>query len=263
MSFAGTLPLSHFVQRLPLRAPQHIVAVEGRLGRERDVVEHEPIGEIAVVPDGQQPPARFFLVVGHPLPQVLGIDAVVLRVGHDLIGFVLGVAKDDYSMQIVARGRRRPLVADQRGEVTRVVVFFGCSGDALPRRARHRHPLEGILARKHGRTPCVVRLRALAALDEFNHLAAELGREEIRVRFGDHRRQAQVFRVIRDNQEIQRPTEPRGQSAAGLHGLAAREAIRFLRSETITEHAGVGRIAGVQVGIAKKHPVRESLLRVR
>ena len=92
MRFTRALHLGHFVQRLPLRPPQRIVAIERLLGRERDVVEHEPIGQIAVVRDGQQPAAGFLLVVGHPFPEVLGIDAVVLREGQDLIGLVLGVA---------------------------------------------------------------------------------------------------------------------------------------------------------------------------
>ena len=159
-------------------------------------------------------------------------------------------------------GRRRPFVADERGETTRLVVFFRCGGDALPRRARHRHPLERILASDHRRTPSVVRLAALAGLDQVVHLAAELGLEQIRVRFGDHGREAEVFGVVRDDEEVERPTEPRGQAGAGFHRLAARKAIRLLRPESVADHAGIGRITGVQVRIAEEHPVREVLLRI-
>ena len=78
MSFAIALDLGHFVERFPLRPPLGIVAIEGLLGRQRDVVKHQPVGQVAVVRDREDPTAGLLLVVTHPLPKVLGIDAVVL-----------------------------------------------------------------------------------------------------------------------------------------------------------------------------------------
>ena len=52
----------------------------------------------------------------HPLPQVLGILAVVSRERNDLIGLGFAVTEDHVPVKIVALRSRGPLVADERRE---------------------------------------------------------------------------------------------------------------------------------------------------
>jgi hypothetical protein len=69
--------------------------------------------------------------------------------------------------------------------------------------------------------------------------------------------------VIRDNQEIQRPVQPRRHAGAGHDRLAPREPIGILGPQRTADHAGIRRITGVQVRISEEHLVRIVLFRVR
>jgi hypothetical protein len=74
--------------------------------------------------------------------------------------------------------------------------------------------LEGVVARAQALDPFVERFDALARLDQVVHLATPLRFQELRVRAGELRRKTEVLRVIRDDQEIERPLQLGGQAAA-------------------------------------------------
>ena len=53
----------------------------------------------------------------------------------NLAGLVAIVAEDNVAMQIVAAGVRRPLIANERREMARIIGLFGCLDGFLPRAA--------------------------------------------------------------------------------------------------------------------------------
>ena len=202
---AVALHLCDFVDRLPSHAALRVVAVERLLRGQRDIVKHHAAREIAVVRDRQQTAAGLLLVGSHPLPQFLGVLRVILRDRDDLIRLGLAVAKNDVAVEIVSVGRGRPLEANERRELSGLVVFLGGGGDALPHGPGDGIViLQRILPLEHDFAPRVIRLPALTTLYQIMDPPSELRLEQIRIGLGDHRSQAEILGVIGDNQEIQR-----------------------------------------------------------
>ena len=69
--------------------------------------------------------------------------------------------------------------------------------------------------------------------------------------------------MVGHDQEIERPDQPGRKAGRGNHRLALGKAQRLVRAKRVADLAGIGGIAGVQVGIAKEHPVRVTLVKIR
>src|SRR5579871_1328635 len=100
--FTVALHLGDFVDRLPAHPPLRVVAIQRLPRGQRYIVEHQAQREVAVVRNGQYAAARLLLSSGHPLPEILGIDAVILRERDDLIGLSLAIPENNIPMEIVA-----------------------------------------------------------------------------------------------------------------------------------------------------------------
>jgi hypothetical protein len=94
------------------------------------------------------------------------------------------------------------------------------------------------------------------------HFASELRLQQVRVRLGDHRREAEIFGMIRHNEEIQRSLQARPNARARSDLLAAGEPIGLFRSQPATQHPRVSRIRRVQVCVAEIHAVGIALVQV-
>ena len=190
--------------------------------------------------------ATAVLLVGrHPLPEVLGIDAIVIRVRQEVLNLLGIVPEDDDSVQVVGFHGRRPFEAVQRRENARLVVFFRGLHDAPPDRERQCIVVDRVLPGGHLEPPLAVSLERLARLDQVMHFLAPGVAQQTGVGLFDQGRETQVFRMIRDHQEIERPNELRPHTARRPHQLSAREPVSEFRTEKVADHAGVGRIGGV------------------
>ena len=207
--------------------------------------------------------AGLLLVGRHPLPELLRVDGVVRRQRNDLVGLVLAVAEDHVPVEIVAVRGAGPLVTDESSEAAGLVVFLGGRGRPRPHRPREpRQVLQRIGAGQRPLHPRVVRLGPLALLDVVVDHLAPRALEELGVGFGDRRRKPEVLGVVGDDEEIERPAEPRRKAGVRRHRLAAREAVGFVGAQPGAEHPGVRRERRVQVRVAEINPVRKGLGRV-
>ena len=101
MRFAISLLLCHLVEWLETH-PCPGVGLSKRLPAVGLDVEHETVGQVAVVWDRQDSAPGFRLVGGHVFPQVLRVDGVVLRIGQDLADSVRAIPEDHHPVQVVA-----------------------------------------------------------------------------------------------------------------------------------------------------------------
>ncbi len=102
MRLAVPFHLGDFVQRLPHRASFRVIPVDGCpvQGLER---EHHPVGEIAIVRDGENLTASLLLIHGHPSPQVFRITRIVGPEREDPLCLIGAVPHHQHAVQIVAR----------------------------------------------------------------------------------------------------------------------------------------------------------------
>ena len=94
-----------------------------------NICPHERLGLCGMA---MHAPAGLLLVVGHVLPQVLGVGAVELRERQDLLGPVGAVAEDHDPMEVVALDALRPLEAVEGGEDAGLVVALGGCDRTVP-----------------------------------------------------------------------------------------------------------------------------------
>jgi hypothetical protein len=135
MRLVVALLLRDLDDRLPTGTRRRVV-LRDRLPDEVDVGEHEAAADVAVVRDRERLAAGVLLVRAQHLPEVLRIRAVELRERPRAVRLGGAVAEDDDTMDIVAAGHRRPLVADERTEAAGLVVGVGRRVVRLPRRAK-------------------------------------------------------------------------------------------------------------------------------
>ena len=255
MGLTITLHLGDFVKRLPTRTLLRIAAINGLSLPERDVVEHQAIGEVAVVGNGQEFSTRAFLVTGHPAPQVLRVLGLVGAEGQYLIGKLLAIAKDHVAVQVVTTGHRGPFIADKRGKQAGGVIRFCRGRDQVPGSFRSCHAFiarHGINAAGLRCTPLIEGLAPLARPQELVDSPAILCRQDSRVPCCGQRRQTQVLRVVRDHDEIERQAQLRSDAGTGSDLLAQRKPVGLLRSERGAGKPGIGGKTGVHVGVTEE-----------
>ena len=68
--------------------------------------------------------------------------------------------------------------------------------------------------------------------------------------------------MVGDHEEVERPLQARAHAGGRGHFLATGESVGFLRAESVADHAGVGRVGGVRVGIAPEDPLRVPVIQV-
>ena len=264
MRLAVALDLRHLVDRLQPR-PRLGIGARQAAPVEIDQREHAPVGQVAVVRDGEHLAAGLLGIGIEELPQHGRVLAVEGGERHDLVGLVLAVAEDHDAVQVVAAVVGGPLVADQRGEPPGLVVALGDAGVVLPDRARE-------LRAEH-------RFWHRAGADRADHLDRRLDRalaagchqvvpapqrrvrHQVRVALLDLLGGAQAFGVIGDDQEIERAAQPDRLAGGGDHLLAAREAVGRLGAERVAEGGGIQRIGGVQMGVAPENARRDNCAR--
>ena len=173
-------------------------------------------------------------------------------------------------MQVGACGVRRPFVANERRKIAGVIVFLGRINGHIPgrlERCRTRHRREGRRKRVGG--------KGLDDLDGdlhtllppgLDHVVPTSSRgipQHVPVTGVELREEAHVVRVIRHDQEVQRPVQP--DELAGRRGelLTAGETVGVLRHQPGSEGARVHGHARVQVRVAPVHVRREVPSRVR
>src|SRR5690242_13196432 len=127
MCLPVTLDLRGFVERLPAGSVLGIFTVDSFAIERFDNRKHAAIAEIAVMRQSENLGARLLLAHRHPLPEVTRIGTSKRRLGSerlDKAGLYPIVAPDDVAMKIVSAGIRGPFIANESGEVTRIVGFF-------------------------------------------------------------------------------------------------------------------------------------------
>ena len=130
--------LGGFVKRLPLVAGRCVLEIDGFAGEGLDDREHDAVGEVAVMGDGQHLAAGLVLVCLHPVPQVARVVAALrlqrgVRLHH--AGPLTVIAVNQNPVEIVAASVRCPLPADKGGELAGLVVLLGRIDGLVPGRA--------------------------------------------------------------------------------------------------------------------------------
>ena len=250
MRFAVALNLRRFDHRLPAAAQGRILRGHGASG-EVGLGEHDAVGEIGVVGNGQHPAARAALVVVHVAPQVGGIVAVELRVGLHLRDARKTVSKNQVAVDVVSPRHRRPFVADQRGETAGVIGGVGGSQRAMPYAG-----LKGgrcWVAVLFGVKACHELIEyglRVVGIDVTAPAFAECGGHERRLLLVDAREHAHVLRVVGHHQKVQGAAQTVF-TAVDAHGFALRETIGILGTEQrVPQKVSIWRAAGMHVGVA-------------
>ena len=136
MYFGVALDLGGLHDLLPLHALLRIVGVH-RVAAQSGVREHQALGDVGVVRDGQKAGAGAGAGLLQPAPQVVRVGAVDGGEGHEGAGLSGVGVRHHHPMQVGAARHGTPLPADQRGENARLVVGLGGGGDFAPSGAHH------------------------------------------------------------------------------------------------------------------------------
>ena len=274
MGFRVALDLGDLHDGFEFPAAGDVVGVEGGAPQARGI-EHEAFGHIGVVGDGEEvrPGGRAGFL--QPGPQVLGIHAVQQAEGLEGLRRALVAVHQHHPVQVGGTGHGAPFPADESGEFAGPVVLVGKLGLGAP----------GIDAGLgHGRQHAGVVAQARGAGGSGTHVAGRRQRIDEDVHGGvivqcpvqvpgrearlegipqaqpsgvhpplvDGADDTQVFGVVGNHQEIQRrpylyPRPVIGVDDRLAHGVAVgRVGIRGV----VVVHVGVGRVAGMQVGVA-------------
>jgi hypothetical protein len=273
VGLAVTLDLRHLVERLPLGAGFGVGAIHRPAGERLDDREHDPVAQVAVVGDGEHPPGGLLLVRLHPLPEIARVVAaqgLEGGVGLHEARLETAVPKDHHPVQVVAGGVRRPLVADEGGELIGLVVLLGGVDRQLPGRAvggfsGQRRQRFGELALGEGDDDLDRRGHALLA-SLLHHVVPPPARgivEHLPVPRVEAGEEAHVVRVIGHHEEVERPRQLDLQTRRGRKLLAACKAVGVLRQQPSAERPGVHGHPRVQVGVAPVHMGRKVASGVR
>ena len=211
MRFAVTLHLSRLDQCFIAGAGFGPLASD-RAAVELGGLKHFGVAKVAVVGDGQQLPVGFLFILRHPLPEVLRVLADETREGDHLVGLVRCIAIHHNPVQVVAAGIGRPLIADEGGETSRLIVLLGGGVIFLPDRlgqplvgqhvghgrALADHFEDGVV-RDHSGVPA--RLEMLVPFP-YGFIGHDRGQP-----IQDRGHGAHVLSVISNHQKVQRSTQ--------------------------------------------------------
>ncbi len=272
MRLAVALDLRDLVQRLPLDPglgifPVHLLALVALAHR-----EHDAVGQVAIMRQGQHIAAGALLVGGHPLPQVPRIRTAVRR-GHGerlhLARLGLAIAVNDDTVHVVALDQRGPFIADEGGKLAGVIMVLGRLDDAVP----------GCLVRLRAGQNLQFRIERVVReffndvqrrLDPFStagpnlarQLGADLARRDQGIGLIEHGEQAHVVRMVRHHQPVERPRQAGGNARARGYLLAAGEPVGIFRAQARAERARIHRQRSVQMGVAPVHAGGEAAIRI-
>ena len=101
MRLAVTLDLGDLIERLPTHPALGIVDID-RLAVDAHIIEHQPVRQVAVMRNRQDLAAGFLLVRLHPVPQVLGVAAVVVGERDEIFDLAGVVPEHHDPVQVVA-----------------------------------------------------------------------------------------------------------------------------------------------------------------
>ena len=281
-----SLVLRDLHERLPDRA------IRGLLGIVR-IGKHEPGAEVRVVGNRQDVAAGAGIeaVLLQHLPEharvvvQLAFGSCALRrleVAERPPGHVL-VREDDVAMEVRRTRHRRPLVGDERREVTGIVVLLRRVLLVLPDRQRSRVALVGVEAARHGyvrrhhadagdqqeqrrlRDRLVERELHVARVGESARRDDAVQELALRQRVGGGRRvpadsgYAEPLRMIGDGGEVERPPELPGARGLAIDVdrrhpdlAAASKHVRIARPVHDVEDEGVDGVVGMDVEIAEE-----------
>ena len=256
MRFTITLDLGDFIQRLRLHSTPGIILVDRLPGTEGNLIEHQAIGEIAVVRYGQDFTACLLLVACHVGPEIFRILRVVNRKWQDLARPVTIVAENYVAMQVAASRRRSPFKSNQGGENLRIVIAFGRLHELIPGCLLHA-VVTGkwiVFVGNCLPPPCIGRAK-IARLNQFGDLLTPFVIHHDGVGFDNHWRQPDILRMIGNHQKIQRALQLSLDAQARYHLFAPGKTVSLLRSERIAEQAGIDRVRGMHVCVPEKYLV--------
>ena len=281
MHFGVALDLGGLHYLLPAHAPLRIVGVH-RVAAQGGVREHQALGDVGVVRDGQKAGAGAGAGLLQPAPQVVGIGAVDGGEGLEGAGLDGVGVRHHHSMQVGAARHGAPLPAQQRGEAARFVVGLGGGDDLAPSGAHHLRwggePAGGVGAPAGGRRARVCGLRQHVPKQRrpgafVNGVAdgaggvpvvdavQKAGVVVLQAVAVDVAQDAGVLRMVGDDQKVQRRTELHPRPMVRMdHRRPLGEAVGGVRvrGEVVVEE-GVEGVGGVQVGV----PPQQLFLRRR
>jgi hypothetical protein len=222
---------------------------------------HQPVRQVAVVRDRQNVPAGGFFIALHIVPQRFGrgVAAIVERQhGLDLVD---RVAENHVAVQVVAALHQRVFKAVECSELARFVIALDHVGAGFPDRAGPLFRGLGIVHRPErfaatlrrqdlgGGLQRILRRSVEQVMPAQQPGIADQQSRRIVKRLG----RTEPGRVIRDDQEIERPIELRLEPGGRGHFITARKAQRGFGRKPVAEAEGVDRIRGVEVRISPEH----------
>ena len=248
MRLRSALDLRDLRERLVAHAQLRVAAIH-RTAVELRALEHAAVAAVRVVRDRERFDALLALPV-HPAPQlfrILRFERGERQVRRARAG------EDHVAMQVLAVRRGGELVAAEGRELARHVVAIGGFDDRAPRRAcgvrvlELRQVLPGAQARAD---PLKRRVDLLAVGAEQIGRVGNLRERMLRV---VHRRQdAEILRVIRDREEIERRVgQPHVVAGGVVDRLALRVAVRVVRRGAHVEDVSVEGQLRVHVQVAE------------
>ena len=250
MRLAIALNLRYFIYRLPTHPTPGIVRVQ-RLTAKTTIIEHQAIGQVAVVRNRQDLAPGYILVSAHPVPECFRICRVEGGKRQNAVGPLLAIAVDNVPVQVAAPWCACPFVGDQCGEGPGRVVLFCRRCHALPHcrfcRLTQRYRVYAfshlfiIEDHRFEQIPC-----AKIAVQLFSKTAGK----QLGIGLDHHRSEPEILRVVRNHQKIQGMFQTYAQPCGRGHGLAAGKPVCLLRAEAVPQQCGIGGIRGMHMRIA-------------
>ena len=213
-------------------------------------------------------PPVFSLIGLERLPEIFRVVARQAGERKNLRGLVRPIAKDDDAVEIISPCVGGPLVSDEGGEPSRIIVFLGGFDVLFPDRSRYlgevRAAGSGCPCRDTAATISIVDLHCLLTA-RLEHVVPAPQRRvfhQRRITLFDLTQRAHNFGVVRDDQEVERATQAGTLPGGGNHLFAAGKSVRVFGPQCATERNGVERLRSMQVGIAPVDPLRKESVRV-
>ena len=258
MRFAVALVLGGLDDRLEVDAPLRVLSRQWIPGGVLHP-EHQAAGEVAVVRDREHRASGAGLVLREERPQVLGVVAVERAERNDPARAPGAVAEDHVAMKVVAVRRRRVLVADERGEMPRIVVALRVLDDLRPDGLLERLAVDHVDVLEQ-RLPELGEHDGRVLRETLRPARARLGRQQQRVPTGESREHAEILGVVAHDEEVERTSQLNLHAVVRGQHRAPCEAVGIVRRELlVAEEVRVRRQRRVQVCVAPVDLTRELL----